>query len=217
MPWQSRFPDLDALTPDQRGLLARHAVVARVPAGTVVFGPGDPADNLLLLVEGTVRVQHLSEGGRLIVLYRVQAGESCVLTTACLMAQDAYTAEGVAETDAQAVMIPRDTFDALVGGAPAFRRLVFDAYARRISDLFLLIDEVVFQRIDTRLAGKLVELSGGSGTVQVTHQQLADELGTAREVISRQLQEFQRRGWITLARGVIGLSDLAALRGSARG
>jgi CRP/FNR family transcriptional regulator len=88
---------------------------------------------------------------------------------------------------------------------------VFTAYARRITDLFLVIEEVAFKRVDLRLAQKLLELGSASGRVHLTHHQLATELGTAREVISRQLQEFQRRGWVHVTRGEVALADVGAL------
>ncbi|MEV8468429.1 Crp/Fnr family transcriptional regulator [Fluviibacterium sp. DFM31] len=212
MSWVDNFPGLSRLDPDLRRRLDRDGKVLKVPAGQVIFGPGSSADNFLVLISGTVRVQHLSDSGRQIVLYRINAGESCVMTTACLMAHDAYSAEGITESAIEAVAIPRATFDDLVARSPDFRSFVFEAYSRRIADLFLVIEEVAFQRIDIRLAQKLLDLAGQGDRVRATHQQLAGELGTAREVVSRQLQEFRRRDWITLSRGEIGLSDVPAIR-----
>lgn len=154
------------------------------------------ADNLLLVLQGSVRVQQLSETGREIVLYRVAAGESCVMTTAALIAQDSYAAYGITETACRAVMIPRPLFDDLLARSEPFRRLVFASYAQRIADLFAVIEALAFQRVDIRLAQRLLRLAGADHRVTATHQQLATELGTAREVVSRQLQEFHRRGWI---------------------
>ncbi len=209
--WIERFEGLSSLSADIRDTLVARSMVVNVPAGQVIFGPGRSPDNLLLLLSGTVRVHHTSESGREIVLYRVEAGQCCVLTTACLLAHEDYTAEGVAETDVEAVAIPRAVFDELMAGSNAFRTFVFTAYSRRITDLFRVIDEVAFGRIDVRLAQRLVALARGAREVHATHQQLATELGTAREVVSRQLQEFHRRGWITQARGVICLDDRESL------
>jgi CRP/FNR family transcriptional regulator len=211
--WIDHFAGLDRLDADVQQTLVSRSRYVEVPAGTVIFGPGKSPENLLLLIEGTVRVQQTSESGREIVLFRVHAGESCVLTTACLLAYETYAAEGVAETDVKAVMIPRKVFDDLVARSESFRTFVFSAYAKRITDLFHVIDEIAFQRMDVRLAQKLLELSRGADTVKATHAQLAIELGTAREVISRQLQEFQRRGWVAQSRGTIRLEDRAALEG----
>ncbi len=209
--WITRFEGLSGLPADIRERLVSQSRTVNVPAGMVIFGPGKSPENLLLLLDGVVRVQQSSENGREIVLYRVEAGESCVLTTACMLAHEQYSAEGIAETEVEAVVIPRETFDRLVADSREFREFVFTAYGRRITDLFHVIDDVAFGQIDIRLAERLLALSRGGPEIQTTHQQLATELGTAREVISRQLQDFQRRGWVTQARGRITLDDKAAL------
>ena len=209
--WIDRFEGLSRLPAAIKETLGERSQVVTVPGGTKIFGPGLSPDNLLLLIEGTVKVSQTSESGREIVLYRVEAGQSCVLTTACLLAHEAYAAEGVAETDVTAVAIPRTVFDELVATSPQFRTFVFAAYARRITDLFRVIDEVAYGKIDVRLADRLIGLAGGSGKLEATHQQLATELGTAREVVSRQLSEFQKRGWIRLSRGHVSLTDAPAL------
>lgn len=209
--WIDRFQGLSKLENHIRDILVNRSTIVSVPADTIIFGPGKAPENLLLLLSGSVRVQQLSEGGREIILYRVHAGESCVLTTACLLAYEDYSAEGIAETDTQAVAIPRMVFDDLIAQSETFRRFVFSAYSKRITDLFLVIEEIAFQRMDIRLAQKLLELAGSSKRVATTHQQMAAELGTAREVISRQLREFQRRDWITQSRGTIEIVDRAGL------
>lgn len=212
--WIDRFEGLKRLPSDIRAALVAGAKIVRAPAGTEIFAPGQSADNLLLLLEGTVRVSQRSDTGRDIFLYRVNAGESCVLTTACMLAYENYAADGVAETDIEAVAIPRKTFDDLVARSPVFREFVFAAYSRRITDLFTLIDHIVFQRMDVRLADRLLALARDR-VVKATHQTLGVELGTAREVISRTLADFQRRGWIEQERGTIRLVDTASLAGLA--
>ena len=210
-PWVERFPGLSRLESRIKSILLARSAVLDLPRGTVIFGPGKSPENMLFLLDGSVRVQQTSESGREIVLYRIHSGESCVLTTACLLAYDDYSAEGIAETDICAAAIPRSVFDDLVAESAPFRNFVFEAFSKRITDLFLMIDEVAFQRIDVRLAQKLRELADGAELIKATHQQLSVELGTAREVISRQLQEFQRRGWIVQSRGTIRVNDGRAL------
>jgi CRP/FNR family transcriptional regulator len=210
--WIEQFSGLSALDDRLKRKLVNQSRVASYKKGTKIFGPGKTPENLLLLLAGTVRVQQQSENGREIVLYRIHAGESCVMTTACLLAYEDYSAEGIAETDIRAAAIPRSVFDDLIASSKEFREFVFTAYSRRITDLFYVIDEVAFRRVDIRLAQKLIELQDKDHTLRVTHQQLAAELGTAREVISRQLQEFQRRHWLTLSRGAVKLEDEAALK-----
>lgn len=209
--WVDRFAGLSQLDPDIRQVLVSRSKVMTVPKGTVIFGPGKTPENLLLLLDGSVRVHQISENGREIVLYRVQAGESCVLTTACLLAYEDYSAEGIAETDVRAVAIPRQVFDDLVSQSRTFRTFIFTAYAKRITELFVVVEEIAFGRLDIRLAQKLLELARGKAHVKATHQLLAAELGTAREVVSRQLQEFQRRGWIAQSRGDVEILNGASI------
>lgn len=210
--WVAHFPGLKALAPEIAKPLVETSRVVVLPAGTRIFGPGQAPDAYLLLIDGTVRVQQASSAGREIVLYRVSAGESCALTTACLMGYEEYQAEGIAETDVEAVAIPRSTFDDLIARSAEFRRFVFTAFSVRVTNLFRIIEEVAFSRIDVRLAQKLLELAGPGAQVERTHQQLAAELGSAREVIGRQLNEFQRRGWIATSRGVINIVRAEALK-----
>ncbi|KHA50546.1 Crp/Fnr family transcriptional regulator [Sulfitobacter geojensis] len=205
--WVDRFPGLSRLDLPTRQLLTSRSEIVKVPKGTMIFGPGNSPENMLFLLDGTVRVQQVSDTGHQIVLYRIEAGQSCVLTTACLLSYEDYSAEGIAETAVAAAAVPRVVFDDLVAQSKPFRDFVFAAFSKRITDLFQMIDEVAFQRLDVRLADKLISLSNGMEKVDTTHQKLSVELGSAREVISRQLQEFQRRGWIEQARGSISFLD----------
>ncbi|MEM9531928.1 MAG: Crp/Fnr family transcriptional regulator [Pseudomonadota bacterium] len=206
-PWVERFPGLARLEGDTKKRLLTRSTIREIPEGTVIFGPGVSPEHMLFLLEGKVRVQQVSDTGHEIVLYRIHAGESCVLTTACLLAFKDYAAEGIAESNVRAALVPRVEFDDLVATSSSFRGFVFAAFSKRITDLFQMIDEVAFQRTDVRLADRLIELSEHQDSVATTHQTLAGELGTAREVISRQLREFQRRGWIEQSRGRIELVD----------
>ena len=155
--WIDRFEGLSKLEPGLRNVLTTRSHVVRLPADSVIFGPGKSPDNLLLLLQGIVRVQQLAESGREVVLYRVTAGESCVLTTACMLAYEDYAAEGIAETDIAAAAIPRGVFDDLVASSKEFRNFVFRAYSRRITDLFHVIEDIAFRRMDIRLAQKIIE------------------------------------------------------------
>ena len=209
--WRTAFPCLEGISDGVSELLDKRSHQITLHKEALIFGPGNPAENQLLLLSGTVRVQQLSEDGREIVLYRVHSSESCVLTTACLSAFEDYSAEGIAETEIEAIMIPRNVFDELMAISKEFRAFVFEAYSKRITDLFLVIEEIAFKRMDIRVAQKLLELQDARFVLRLTHQQLATELGTAREVISRQLKEFERRGWVRLSRGEIELRDVAAI------
>ena len=129
-----------------------------------------------------------------------------------MLAEEAYNAEGTAETDITAIVLPKPSFDALVAEEEAFRKFVFAAYSRRLIDLLRVVDDVAFGRLDIRLAERLVDLAGDQKEIPATHQKLASELGTAREVVSRVLQDFQKRGLIAQSRGRIALTDKSALR-----
>ena len=212
MSWIDKFQELSSLNESERRRLSQHSSVLSVPKDSVVFKPGDKPEHLLLLLEGIVRVQQLSRNGREIVLYRVRSGESCVLTTACLLAFEEYSAHGIAETDVEAVGVPIVLFDELISSSKAFRQFVFTTYSQRITELIHVIEDVTIQRIDVRLADKLLKLSNNEPKIQITHQELSTELGSAREVVSRQLAEFQRREWISQARGSIVLLDTDSLR-----
>ena len=210
--WCERFTGLAEIESGLRRSLESAGRVVRLARGTRVFGHGQKPQNYLLLLEGDIRVSQTSDSGREIVLYRVLPGESCVLTTVCLLGGEDYQAEAVAETDIEAVVVPRTTFEDMITRSPAFRRFVFAAVSHRVTELFKLVDEVAFQRLDMRIAHKLLELAGGRDELVITHQQLASELGTAREVISRQLHELQRRGWVMSGWGSVALRDRAALQ-----
>lgn len=209
--WTRSIPTLNGLDDSTRERLQKLAQPVAAPAGTRLFGEGSPCQAYLIVLSGSVRVQKVGENGREIVLYRVEAGETCVVTTACLMTQTDYDAEGVAETDIEARALPMGGFRELLAQSAAFRDFVFKAYATRISTLLMLIEEVAFGRIDQRLAACLLGRAHGKGEALATHQELAVELGTAREVVSRQLKEFERQGFVRLGRGQIAIANAKAL------
>jgi CRP/FNR family transcriptional regulator len=151
----------------------------------------------------------MSSSGREILLYRVAAGETCVITTTCLLGNSNYPASTIVEEPIKDVIIPTAAFNQLMLDSAIFRRFVMTNYGALISDLIVLLDEVAFHSLDARLAKLL--LDAGSVTISRTHQLIADELGTAREVVSRQLKRFEQKGWVALGRGHIALSDRKAL------
>ncbi len=188
-------------------LIARHAVDFRAPAGERLFQAGDPCRHFVLVLEGSIRVQYLDEEGNEIVLYRVSQGETCILTTSCLLGASAYPAEGIVETALRAALAPAAVFRQALA-CEAVRDFVFTAMGRRLVDLMRRIDELAFRRLDRRLARYLL---GRGEEVRVTHQEIAVELGSAREVVSRLLKDFERRGWVSLGRGHIKVHAPEAL------
>ncbi len=210
--WLSQFPDLQEIEPNHLEMLQGGAQVVSVPSGGMVFTVGAPCQNYLMVIDGSVRVQKTSESGREIVLYRVEPGQTCVLTTVCLLTNRDYDAEAIAESDVQAVAVSSSTFHDLMGLSGQFRQFVMSAYSIRMSELMALIDEVAFQRFDVRLSQHLLDRGEQGTPIATTHQQIASELGSAREVVSRQLKDFERRGLVKLGRGEIDLIDRMGLR-----
>lgn len=213
--WLDSFPQLRGLDAKAFELLRRSSMTAELPSGAVAFSSGQACENYLFVTDGTVRVQLTADSGREILLYRVGPGETCVLTTTALMSDDSYMAEGVAETPVRAIALPAPVFRRLMAESEPFRRFVFSTFSLRITALMQVIQGVAFGHIGPRLAAALLARGEGRKEVEATHQDLAVELGTAREVVSRQLKDFERRGWVRLGRGRIELSDRPALRGTA--
>lgn len=174
---------------------------------------GDPCENFLFLVHGTVRVYEITENGRDIVLYRGRAGEMCILTITNLLEETAYSANAVTEDEVRLVSIPMRYFQNALEHSPGFRTFIMSSLAQRLGHVMRLVEQVTFQRLDLRLACLLGQRFGQLSTshVSVTHQKLASELGTTREVVSRLLKEFERMGCIRLYRGQIELVSKDAL------
>ena len=168
-----RFPGLEPLEPEAARLFELCARLARVPGGTHRVHPGAPRAPDRLVVAGSVRVRKIGESGREIVLYRVESGQACVLTTNGLITARDYDADGIAETEVEMVVLPQPVFHRLLGESAVFRAFVFSAYAIRLSDLLTLIEAVAFGRVDVRLAAWLATRAGADGAILATHQDLS--------------------------------------------
>jgi CRP/FNR family transcriptional regulator, anaerobic regulatory protein len=184
---------------------------ARIPAGRDVFVEGDRADAIALLISGVVRVYKLGETGREITLYRFGLGESCILTANAILSQRTFPAIATVEEDAEAVMIPAEAFRDWVKRYDPWREFVFDLLSDRLSTVMAVIDEVAFQRMDKRVASWLLIQAGVQNPLRVTHQEIAADLGSSREVISRILEDFSRSGLIEPGRGIIEVLDIDGL------
>jgi CRP/FNR family transcriptional regulator len=194
-------------------VLASHAVFADVPAGAALFDEGAPCRGFPLVLGGEVRVARGAPQGRALELYRVAPGEVCVVSTSCLFGTRTMQAHGVAATATQLVLVDPPGFDRWCSHAP-FRSFVFGVFAERLADLMALVEAVAFQRLDQRLATALL---GHGAVLATTHQALAEELGTVREIVTRLLRRFERAGWLALGRERIELRDAVALRRVAAG
>ncbi len=188
---------IPGLEPDALARL-RSARSLAVRSGQGVFRPGQPCSAFLLVTAGSVKVSTVTDTGRELLLYRVGPGQTCVLTTACLLSDADYDVEGTAETDTEALAIPRPVFEELLATSPAFRRFVFSSYGVRLRNLIGLVQDVSQRQVDRRLARFLLERS--AVPVAMTHQQIALELGTAREVVSRLLKQFAGEGLVEIRR-----------------
>lgn len=199
--------------PGWRADVASLGAALQVPAGTLLFHEGRQCQGFPFVLEGDVRVARGAPQGRAIELYRVQPGEVCLVSASCLFGQAALAAHGEAVVASTLLLLPAPLFMRWSAHEP-FRRWVFGVFASRMADLIALAEAVAFQRLDQRLAGALL---GRGQTLHVTHQQIADELGTVREMVTRLLKRFERHGWVELGRERIELRDAVALRRLAAG
>ncbi|WP_372971689.1 Crp/Fnr family transcriptional regulator [Marinobacter sp.] len=203
----ARHSILDSLSDTLRKETLEKARAMTFPAGQILFSAGQHCQGLPLVVGGRVKVQMTGASGHSIVLYRMENDDICTLSIGCLMTGRAYRAEAVVEDGAEALMIPRGAFDRLMDQSAGFRLGIMESYGRRLDDLMLLVEEVAFRRMDKRLEEWLLA-RGARGPVMITHQELAVELGTAREVVSRLLKELERRDMVRLSRGKIEVTGL---------
>jgi len=204
---------LDILPEQLRKEAMEKIQVMRFPAGRILFSAGEHCQGLPLVLKGSVKVQMTGVSGHSIVLYRMGKDDICTLSIGCLMTGRGYRAEAVVEEEGEAAMIPRGVFDRLMDQSPEFRLGIMESYGRRLDDLMLLVEEVAFHRMDERLE-EWLQARASRGVITITHQELAVELGTAREVVSRLLKELERQKMVSLSRGKIeltGLLDSSAL------
>jgi CRP/FNR family transcriptional regulator len=187
-----------------------------LPAGTVLFRPGEAAQAFPVVLSGKVDVHLVGASGREILLYSVAPGETCVQTTLGLLGDEAYGGEAVAITEVRAVMVPRALFLRLIDEDAQFRLYVLRAFGQRMGEVTRLLQEVAFGRIETRLAQTLLDLAE-DGVVHATQGELAARIGTAREVVSRRLEALVRSGAVVTERGAVRIRDAAALRQRAAG
>ena len=176
------------------------AKTLKIPAGTTLFEPGGSCQHYLLVLEGVAKVQILTPGGRELLLYKVNSGNPCTMTTSCLLGASDYPAFGVAETDMTAFAIPSEAFNQALNQSTFFREFVFKGFSSQIARIIGRMEEWVEGDIDQMLARTLLQ-SATVNQVSKTHQELAIAIGSAREVVSRHLKRFEQQGWIRLGRG----------------
>jgi len=205
------LPVLQQAEPQLARQIQQTAYLARIPAGQDVFDAGDSVDAIPLLISGLVRVYQIGETGREVTLYRFRPGESCVLTANSILTKQFFPAIATVEEDVEALMIPAEAFDEWVRESDIWREFVFDLVSQRLASVMAIVEEVAFRRLDKRVATFLLDRGRESNPISVTHQEIASELGSSREVISRIIEDFANKGLVRAARGSIEILDLDAL------
>lgn len=210
--WRQLLPELEKSADDIVCQLFDNSLAVTLEKDSTVFHQGDACSNYLIILDGKVKVFTRAENGREILLYRLFTGDSCVLTTSCLLGNKNYPAEGKTETAVTALAIPVTQFNEALQQSTTFREMVFSAFSSHLSELITLVEEVAFGKVDVRLAKLLLSQCNDENTLTSTHQNIATELGSAREVISRQLKELESKGYIIINRGSINIIDSTALQ-----
>ena len=211
--WFEQFPALGTLPADHRHILRGAVRFPVLEAGATAYELGGECANYLMCIEGRTRVFRISAGGREMLIYRVGPRGTCVLTTQCLLAGGTFPAESVAEQRTVLAALPAETFRHLMAASAAFRAFVLDDYAKLMAVLFGLLDEIAFTPLEERLARHLLAQADQHGRVTATHRQIAADLVTVREVVSRHLAGWERAGWIRVLRGQVEIRDRIALAG----
>ncbi len=209
--WIDRSALADMLDAEGRALLAP-VQAAHLARDTILFRPGDAVRGFAIVLSGRVGVYLIGPGGRDILLYDITPGQTCVQSTLGILGHEDYSAEAHCETDCELALIPRDLFQRLLAHSGPFRDFVFGAFARRLQEMMQLLEQVAFVRVEIRLASALLARADAGNMVHATHQELATQIGSAREVVSRRLDALAKRGFIRLDRGRVTLIDRAALQ-----
>ena len=210
MGWVKSAPDL-AMLDDQTLSRLNALTPMQVPAGTVLFSPGDAVKGYVIVLKGRVSVSLTGSSGREILLYAVTPGQSCIQSTLGLMGGEAYTAEAVAENDSTLVLLHKELFLSLINDSKDFRDLVFSTFSRHMQTMMHLLERVAFQRVECRLASYMLDRADQDGMLHATQQELAIAVGSAREVISRKLDIWSHQGWVQTMRGKVKVLDKSAL------
>ena len=208
----SVLPFLQTVGPQLIREFQQSTYFVKIPAGREIFVEGDIVNGIALMMSGIVRVYKIGESGREITLYRFGEGESCVISANAILNQQDFPAIAMVERDAEAVMIPAETFSDWVRRYDPWRDFLFNLVSDRLASLMEVVDEVAFQRMDRRVANFLLERSQLKGKIRITHQEIANEIGSSREVISRILEDFAARGIVSLSRGEIQILDPDAMK-----
>ncbi len=203
--WKHSFSSLFNCDDERVRQLSKQSKAISVAAKQRILVPGDSCHEYLLVAEGRLRIQFMTKSGREVVLYHVNPGDDCVLTTSCLFSGDNFPVEGITETDAILIAIPAKIFHETLESSLIFRKFVFSTFSKRLTDVIARMEMMCSSSIDYQLAKTLLQLGKKNLIISITHQELASEIGTVREVVSRHLKRFEVNHWIQLKRGNIEL------------
>ncbi len=175
-----------------------------IPRDARIYAEGDACSSIAFVLSGEIRVFKIGDTGREITLYEIGHGETCILNASCILSGSTYPAHAVAVSDVDVLLVPSADFRKLVMEQEAMRDFVFTLLSHRLAAVMELVEEVAFGRLDQRLMEHLVQKSANN-VLETTHQKIANDLGTSREVVSRLLKDFERKGQVRLSRNSITL------------
>jgi CRP/FNR family transcriptional regulator len=196
---------LEPLPPHRAKAFLDRVSYRKVEAGQVLLREGQTCPMIPFVVSGCLRVYKTAESGREITLYRIEEGQSCIISSGCVEELASFPANVIAERAGTVAFMPAALAKEFFDGIPAFRDFVLGQFAARMADIMELVEEVAFRRVDERLKDWLLREASDS-KVSATHREIADHLGTSREVVSRILKDWELRGYLSLARGEIELA-----------
>ena len=213
------FPMWEQLTGEQRERLAAAAVLRQASRGTVLHGGSGECLGLLLVRSGQLRAYILSQGGREVSVYRLFEMDICLLSASCMIRSLQFELTIQAEKDAQFWVIPPEVYRELMEQSAPLANYTNQIMASRFSEVMWLLEQILWKSFDKRLASFLLEETAreGSSVLPMTHETIANHLGTAREVVTRMLRYFQGEGMVKLTRGSVEVTDTRGLRELARG
>ena len=202
------FPELAADQNTAWQAILNAATIVELPEGASLLQPNSPCEQFVMVLSGCVRIYQQTPDDREVTLYRIEAGQLCVLSINGLLRSRCFGAFAMTEGAVQALILSRQQFLEAMAISAAFREYVLVNLTDRYHDVLELVEHTIFESLDTRLICLLSRMSRDSGidTIHITHLELARELGTSREVISRILKGLERQGCINLGRGSIQIT-----------
>ena len=207
----SVFPFWHKLAPETKRDFLTQSQHISLPAERFIALEGDVCNHLPLVISGSVRVYKIGESGREITLYHLDRGDSCIMTASSIISQKVFPAFAVTETEVEAITIPANSLKQWVEQNPVWQEYIFGLFSQRLGNVIEIVEEVAFGRMDYRIASYLLDNADRQKNIQITHEAIAQELGSSREVVSRILKTFEKQGLLSLSRGKIELKNLSEL------